>query len=158
MSQIEEWKPVIGWPEYQVSSFGNVRGRRGNLRTFLAPRYLSFNVIRGKARRLLRVHIEVAKSFWGNFSGQLIVRHLDGNPFNNNVKNLAWGTGVENEADKRRHGRTPLGERHHHAKLTNDAVIQIRTSSAPLRVLAATFGVSMATVSHAKRGDTWSHV
>lgn len=33
-----------------------------------------------------------------------VARHLDGNPGNNRLSNLAWGTQTENEADKRKHG------------------------------------------------------
>lgn len=33
-----------------------------------------------------------------------VVRHLDGNPQNNALENLAWGTQKDNEGDKRRHG------------------------------------------------------
>ena len=33
-----------------------------------------------------------------------VARHLDGNLSNNRLSNLAWGTQIENEADKRKHG------------------------------------------------------
>ena len=34
----------------------------------------------------------------------MLCRHLDGNPHNNRLDNIVWGTVVENEADKVRHG------------------------------------------------------
>ncbi len=37
------------------------------------------------------------------------VRHLDGNPRNNRVSNLAWGTRQENADDRRDHGRNRNG-------------------------------------------------
>lgn len=33
-----------------------------------------------------------------------VARHLDGNPQNNVLENLAWGTQKDNEEDKKRHG------------------------------------------------------
>lgn len=33
-----------------------------------------------------------------------VARHLDGNPQNNSLENLAWGTQKDNEDDKKRHG------------------------------------------------------
>lgn len=47
------------------------------------------------------------------------VRHLDGNPDNNQPTNLAWGTQIDNWQDRRAHGRFTVGEKHHASKLTN---------------------------------------
>lgn len=38
------------------------------------------------------------------------VRHLDGNPVNNQAHNLAWGTAAENAADRLRHGTWSQGD------------------------------------------------
>jgi hypothetical protein len=51
-------------------------------------------------------------------------RHLDGNRSNNRLDNLAWGTPLENGADKARHG-TAKGERNGRAKLTAAKVRRI---------------------------------
>lgn len=60
-----------------------------------------------------QVHRLVATAFLGAepFHGA-VVRHLDGNPANNAVINLAWGSVSENNRDTVRHGR------HHLAKKT----------------------------------------
>ncbi len=53
------------------------------------------------------------------------------------------------------------GEKHHHAKLTDDAVREMRSASAQGEKgvsLALRFGVSGATVSKVLRGDIWRHV
>lgn len=41
-----------------------------------------------------------------------VVRHLDDNPLNNKLENLAWGTVLDNTNDRDRNGRTSKGKRH----------------------------------------------
>lgn len=50
------------------------------------------------------VHRLVALVFLGPPRDGDEVRHLDGKPSNNVVKNLAWGTHLENMQDMVRHG------------------------------------------------------
>lgn len=47
----------------------------------------------------------------------MVVRHLDGDPGNNNLDNLKWGTQQENWEDRKRHGRINA-----HAKWDDPAV------------------------------------
>lgn len=75
------------------------------------------------------VHQLVCEAFHGPRPPGLMTRHLDGDPLNNHASNLKWGTQIENEADKDRHGRRPINEGHKRAKLT---VAQVNT----LRLLA----------------------
>lgn len=65
-----------------------------------------------------------------------------------NPDHLFVGTQAENMRDmtqKGRHGRT---------KLTADAVREIRSSTLPLRVFSDRYGVSISTVSRARRGES----
>lgn len=104
-----QWVPVAGYEGvYEVSDTGLVRGlSRGTLRT-LKPRssgpYPSVNLCRRGTKRSARIHNLVAHAFLGPRPAGLQVRHLDGNPLNNSVSNLAYGTASENALDKRRHG------------------------------------------------------
>jgi hypothetical protein len=59
------------------------------------------------------VHQLVAAAFLGPRPDGLEVRHLDGDPLNNAVSNLAYGTRLENIQDKKRHGTD------HNAKKTH---------------------------------------
>jgi hypothetical protein len=71
------------------------------------------------------------------------------------LKNLAWGDWVQNEADKKKHGRTLAGESHHQAKLTWEKVRAIRCSVESVPRLASQFGVSIRTIWLIRKGTTW---
>ena len=109
----------------------------------------------GKSRRTY-VHILVAELFISPKPFRnACVRHLDGNPTNNHVSNLAWGTALENERDKLAHGtwETRFG-----GKLTDAQRSEIRMRAAQgesQRALAEAYGVSRPTITRLVNGSTW---
>lgn len=84
------------------------------------------------------------------------VRHLDGNPTNNKVENLAWGTYLDNENDKLSHGT-------HRSRITNakltpekmEMARAMRVSGATTNAIAKAIGVSRPTISRLLSGATW---
>lgn len=91
----------------------------------------------------------------------LIARHMDGNPANNHIDNLEWGTFIDNEADKRRHGRIMTGSRNHNAKLNEDKV-WILKKLLLLKInqylLGSIFGVAQSVITDINRNRIWKHV
>lgn len=88
-------------------------------------------------------------------------RHLDGDPGNNRLENLAWGTGVENYRDRVAHGTHLFGSRVASAKFTEGEIKEVRRDLArrvPMRVLARRFGVRPMTIADVATGKTWSRV
>ena len=75
-----------------------------------------------------------------------------------NPDHLFLGTRGDNNRDRTRKGRSARGVTQHLSKLTTEAVNSIRCSVEPLKVLAARFGVTMTSISYARRGKTWKHV
>ena len=75
-----------------------------------------------------------------------------------NPRHLSWKTYKENTGDMWVHGTMPLGEKHHHAKLTEEMVREIRRSSVGTAELARRLGVSDTADYHVRRGDRWGHV
>ena len=108
----EVWRPIAGWPGYQVSDLGRVRGRRG----ILAQRadrhgYMTVTLRNGQRRKTARVHVLVAETFLPPRPPGMQVRHLDGRQWRNQAANLAWGTQADNEADKASSLRTSVRRR-----------------------------------------------
>ena len=76
-----------------------------------------------------RVHREVLKAFDRLPAPGEICRHLDGNPANNNIKNLKWGNHKENAQDCIRHGRNAFsryGEESPVCKYTDKVIQDVR--------------------------------
>ena len=99
-----EWRVVPEFPQYEVSNTGHVRNRAtGRLRKLQTHRKGHLLIHTYPGDRVLFVHRAVASAFIGSVEG-LVVRHLDGDPTNNDSDNLAIGTQSENMFDAVRHG------------------------------------------------------
>lgn len=99
---------------------------------------------------------------WSAFNGPvpdgMVIRHLDDDPVNNALSNLAVGTYKDNAADSKRNGHALGGERHNMAKLTEGDVvaIRIRCKDGESQVaLAKEYSVRQGTVSAIVRGKLW---
>lgn len=163
---LEEWRPVYGWPEYEVSSLGQVRraawakyrgrqtgtplrqsrARSGHMRVNLTARGLRWRA---------PVHQLVASAFLGERPTPLHeTAHRDGDPASNAAANLRWATKAENEADRRIHGSRAN-------KLTPIVVVAMR-EMATLGILpskvAELFDVHEVTARDAMTGRRWKIV
>lgn len=167
----EIWKPIPYALNYAVSDHGRVKrinpGKGARPNHILATSnwspnrdYVCAHLVtnEGKviSRRMNRLVLEV-------FVGppptpRHMSLHGDGNSLNNHVSNLRWGTQKENRKDSEVHGTAPFGSVYKHAKLTEEAVREIRASTEFHRVLAERFGVSMTSISHVKTRATWAHI
>lgn len=109
-----DWKNISGHEGYQVSDTGEIRSYINNRHGvgnsephLLKPvknKHGYETVCLGRNNRRL-VHRLVAEAFIPNPKKMPIVRHLDDDPKNNRVDNLAWGTQTDNMQDCVKHGR-----------------------------------------------------
>ena len=157
----EFWAPVPGYPEYRASTEGRIMGPRKmlkpNQRTFGRP-FGDYVSVRLNGHQVY-VHQVIARTFLGPQESGVQVRHRNGDPTDNRLCNVEYGTGVDNWSDKREHGRATVGEYQGRAKLTEDAVRIIRMSpSGSDAALADRFGVARITVQQARIRRTWRHI
>jgi hypothetical protein len=112
-------------------------------------------------QQALAVHRLILEAFRGPRPERMVCRHLNGNPRDNRLENLCWGSCRENEADKLRHGTRAWGARCGRSTLTEAQVSAIRAavgSGRTQRSVAAEFGISQGTVGFIWRRETWKHV
>lgn len=176
----EQWRPIPGHPNYEVSDFGRVRSldtvihhqprpgrvlkQIGRCRPGGALNCMTVNLGRKKTRR---VHRLVLLAFVGPCPEGMEGCHNDGNPANNVLTNLRWDTRYENMQDVKRHGThfTPWGQKGEaspNAKLTTEAVRQIRSADTNYRgaltELGRRYGVSAVQIKRVIDRETWAHV
>ena len=119
---METWKEIPGWQGYyEVSDHGRVRSvgrvvqlsngatRRLNgklLRPAANNVYPRVVLCRNKERHTHYVHTLVLLAFVGERPAGMECLHKDGNPKNNRLENLRWGTPSENNLDIIAHGNS----------------------------------------------------
>ena len=170
----EVWKPVPGYEGwYEVSDQGRVRSLDREIsrrhddarRAYKVPGKLlaSFVTPTGHvtvhlARKWVYVHRIVLLAFVGPpedyaMSTRVECRHIDGDPGNNVLRNLAWGTVKENRADRRR-----LGER---AKLCIETarLLQLDAQRGMLtKDIAAKYGIDRHTAARYRDGRMYGRL
>ena len=125
--------------------------------------YPMIAIIEGGKRRTRNVHTLICLAFHGpKPTPTHETRHLNGNKADTTPGNLAWGTPAQNEADKRRHGRTAMGSTHGIAKLNEEAVRILRVAIPqglwnPVDA-AKVFDVDPSVIRAAVTGKNWRQV
>ena len=110
MFELYKWVP--GYEGlYKVSTIGNVKSFKSKEARILSPKkhtkgYLKVALCREGRQVQFFVHRLVSMTFKGHPpENKPYVRHYDGNPKNNQLCNLRFGSQSDNEKDKKRHGR-----------------------------------------------------
>ena len=167
---VETWRPVVGLEDtyYQISSFGRVRRPKpdGTYRYLIGctntTGHVNVCMYRNGVRNYRFLHCMVLDAFVGPCPEGMECRHFDGDPKNNWIGNLKWGTRSENANDSIIHGTFARGERSGVAILDTASVIAIRRarheSTVTYRELAAVYKVTEAAVRSAAIGENWAHI
>lgn len=101
MSQntLEEWRPIDGYPNYQVSDRGRVMNLKSGRVLKQAVDNHGYECVAlykdGKIKQC-RIHRLTAEAFIPNPNNLAQVNHIDENKRNNDVSNLEWVTALHN--------------------------------------------------------------
>jgi len=126
---------------YQISNLGRVKSlekfRRSAKNSYrihpekilkqrICNTYFQVALSKNTKKKYYYIHTLLLETFIKKRPKNYFCRHLDGNPLNNNLNNLKWGTRSENAQDSIKHNTFARGEKHCKAKLTEKDIIEIR--------------------------------
>ncbi len=117
----ENWRPIPNWEGmYSVSDLGRIRSEsrvvnRSDGKTQAVPcailktpgdskGYKHTNLYRNNKGTVCYVHRAVGEAFIGPLPVGQVCRHLNGNPSDNRLQNLSYGTDSDNKFDSVAHG------------------------------------------------------
>lgn len=113
--ELEVWKDIIDYPNYQVSNLGRVKSKERYTNVgiknqkqclrkerILKPQkdkkgYIQVILYNENGYKHFKVHKLVATYFVPNIDNKPQVNHIDGNKQNNHYSNLEWCTDLENK-------------------------------------------------------------
>jgi hypothetical protein len=164
----EEWRGVVGFPDYEVSNLGRVKSHRRvrvhrkNKPKILTSfpnaqgyRYVTFGI---NGKRIIKyIHTMVLVAFSGPCPPGYEGNHDDGDKSNNCLSNLEWVTPSENVRHAYKTGlkRGVFGSKNHLSKLTECEVILLkRMINVGIKgiILSKLFNMSRAQISRIKNG------
>jgi len=151
----------LGFSHYRVGDDGSVWScRRTPIWKRLTPQYcgsyLHVTLCLNNRREVYGVAELVLLAFVGLRPRGFESCHFpDPNPENNRLRNLTWGSRMENQHHRKVHGTDNSGERSGRAILTEQDVLMIRNSEESNPVLAVRLGVHPQTVWCVRRGISW---
>lgn len=176
----DDWRTIPGIdPRYEVNSAGQLRSwvprgmaAREPDQWTDEPRllkgcthsdgYRCTSVITLSGRRVtVNFHSLVLAAFIGPLPVGRVTRHLNGDPNDNRLENLTYGTHLENHADRDLHGRTARGDTHGRRKTNSHDVLTIISrykAGETQMAIAKSMNLGQTTVSDIVSGRTWSEV
>lgn len=167
---IEIWKRHPRYPHYDVSSFGRVRRLSRNITRdgIMSPakcgkrrEYWFVRPCENGIKHHEYIHHMVLETFTDCRPNNAEAMHLDGNPNNNRLNNLLWGTHIDNERHKVRHGTRLQGSSIHGSKLTANDIRDIRRRlqfGEYHHTIAVDYNVSRTTITNISLRKIWAHV
>jgi uncharacterized protein YerC len=173
----EIWLPVVGWEKYyQISSIGRVRSlermsrvnsknsglrRMGGIirkQHITSSGYRAVSLTANGVRSVELIHRLVLNAFVRLRKEGEFGRHLNDIQTDNRVENLAWGTLVDNAADRMKNKGYARAELHPVATITNEVALAIYNSEETYKSISEKYGISHANIARIKKGKIWKSV
>lgn len=165
---------ILEWlPDYDIAEDGEIRRitpakTRGNVPYAVRGgdngqgyRRVKLSLPDGSKKGFLVSHL-VCEAFHGaRPAGHIHCAHWDGDSSNDHKDNLRWATPQQNVGDdRRRHGRTPKGERNGRSVLSACQVNEMRRlytgEYGQVAMLSRMYGLSYSATSAIIKGERWS--
>ena len=166
-------RPIGGRDGYFVSDEGHVfskwvnKGMHGLVkenelkelkgsRTKTGHLYITF----GRKNGGEYIHRIVYESFEGPIKDGYLIRHLNDDPSDNRLVNLAQGTQKENMEDALKNNKLKVGSENPSRKLNEKEVLEIMDLAKvmPHKEIASLYNVGRRTIDKIIKKETWRHV
>lgn len=158
---------VPGWPKYMAGSDGSILSLKGKLPRILKQtkrkksEYSCVSLVNGRFKRSMNIHWVVLLAFCGPKPAGMVRRHIDGNPRNNSISNLAYGTHKKNSLDAIMHGTTLSGEKNKQSKYSESDIEKVRNlyfvDGLRQKEICKITGMKKCQVSGIVLGRSWKH-
>ena len=169
---IEQWKKIDGFPNYEVSDFGNLRTfkARGKELPHIRAKHLGGNgyfeitLYKNGKPKHIKISRLVATTFVKNPFGKKTVNHINGIKTDDRAVNLEWVTSKENTAHAIKTGLIKMnGEMSRNALISDKQARVIKHALSfgvrgTGRMLAKMCGVHESTISKIAHGKNWKHL
>jgi hypothetical protein len=160
-NNLEIWKPITGYENYEISSWGRVKNSSGLfLKIQDRKGYKRIILLKKSKHKSFLIHRLVAVNFIPNPKNLLEINHIDGNKQNNNVENLEWVSRYENMKHAEDNFLLAQGETHGNSKLTEIEVLEIRRiyKKGMGTELAKKYNVARQTITSIIRKKLWKNI
>lgn len=174
----EIWKPIFGYEGlYEISNYGQIKrlNRDKRCRPFRlikplkkADGHVCVDLSKNGSSKRRYIHTIVLETFVEARPQGMECRHLDGNPENNKIENLKWGSKSENTRDSVKHGTHWLskniqkGSMCKWAKLNEFKVRVIKKllieNNLNIKEISEIFRVSNTSIYDILMNRTWKHI
>jgi len=160
---MEEWRQIKGYPNYEVSDWGNIRNIHKNPPKTLKPfidrqGYKQVDLSLNCQPKQYRIACLVAAAFLGSRPRGTVLHHKDETKTNDIPINLEY---ITFKAHNLAHIRVYRGENGSNSKLTALDVFNlkywVRTELSYLKI-AQMFNISPGYLSHLVKGRTWAYL
>lgn len=151
------YKTIPDHPCYEVSKCGKVR-RKGKLQDLKPWKHKSGHLYLRLNGKTIQVHRLVLLAHGYPRPEGYECCHLDGNPQNNHLDNLVWGTRRDNIFDYIRHHGKHMKKNATKAEIAKKIKEEHDGKFGTGVRLAKKYGVSVFTVSEIKKGKTFKYV
>jgi hypothetical protein len=163
---MENWKDVIGYEGlYQVSDMGRVKSIGYGKEKIMKPGtkkigYCYVILSKDGIKKSHNIHRLIAIHFLDNPDNEKTINHINGIKTDNRLENLEWCSQSHNIKHAFDNGLkiSCKGTNHGSCKLTDQQVLEIRSSNLKGVELARIYGVSGTQISYIKRRMNWNHI